>query len=95
MIYLILALVIVAGVAYFLFQSNRKKSKEISELKTENFGLLTTIEKYHHIIKRMEEVNLETAKKKKTIHTDNDSDNFDNSLDILSERPADSSADKD
>ncbi len=95
MIYLILALVIMSGGIYFLFQSNRKKGKEISSLEDENFGLLTTIEDRDHIIHRMEEVNLETAEKKKKIHTGTDSDKFNNSIDILSDHDADSPAGKD
>ncbi len=95
MIYLILALVIMAGVVYFLFKSNRKKGKEISGLKDENYGLLATIEDRNHIIHRMEEVNVETTKKKKKINTGSDSDKFNNSIDILSDTGADSPAAKD
>ncbi len=84
MIYVIIALALSAVANFFQIKSNRKKNKQISGLKNEVHGLIETVEHRNHVIKRMEEVNLETAKKKKKINTGNDSDNFDNSLDILS-----------
>ena len=95
MIYLIMALVMMAGAVYFLFKSNRKKKALITTLDDLNMELMDTIIQRNHIIKRMEEVNLETAKKKKKIHTGSDTNKFNNSLDILSEHPADSAAGKD
>ena len=95
MIYLIIALVIMAGVVYFLFKSNRNKKALITTLDDKNMELMDTIIQRNHIIKRMEEVNRETTKKKKKIHIGTDDDKFNNSLDILSDNDADSGAGKD
>ena len=95
MIYLILALVVMAGVVYFLFQSNRKKKAEISKLGTRVVELSAETVKLNHLIHGIQEVNRETTEKKKKIRTGTNSDKFNNSLDILSELPAKSGAGKD
>jgi len=95
MIYVIIALILSAVGNFFQIKGNRKKNNEISGLKDEVYNLVATVEDRNHTIHRMEEINLETAKKKKKIHTGTDSDKFNNSLDILSDSGPDSGAGKD
>ena len=82
-IYLILALIILSGIIYILFQSNRKKKKEITKLGDKVVELIATVADRDHIIKGIQEVNRDTAEKKKKIHTGDDNIDFNNSLDIL------------
>ena len=87
-IYLILALLTMGGIIYFLFQSNRKKKKEITMLGDTVVELMADKLKLQHVIKGIQEINRETAGKKNKIHTGNDNTNFNNSLDILSDLSA-------
>ena len=84
LIYLITTVLLLAVVSFFAIKSNLKKNSEISGLKDENYGLLETIEKRDHIIAGIQEVNRETTEKKKSIRKGTDTDNFNNSLDVLS-----------
>ena len=62
MIYVIIALALSVVGNFFIIKSRKKLKNEISGLKDEVYGLLKTVEDRNHIIHRMEEVNLETAK---------------------------------
>ena len=95
MIYLIIVIILMGVGIYFLFQSNRKKGKEISSLNKVLDKKEATIGKLEHVIAGIQEVNRETIKKKKKIRTGSNSDKFNNSLDILSDMPTDSGAGKD
>ena len=95
MIYVIIALALSAVGNFFQIKGNRKKNNEISGLKDEVYNLVATVEDRNHTIHRMEEINLETAKKKKKLNTGDDNIDFNNSLDILSDNSADSGASKD
>ncbi len=72
----------VAALAVYAAWHFRKKAKAEKKRANKYAG---EIDRLTHVIKRIEEVNRETAKKKKKLRTGSDSDKFDNSLDILSE----------
>ncbi|MBW2647699.1 MAG: hypothetical protein JRE23_16290 [Deltaproteobacteria bacterium] len=95
MIYLIGALILASVVIFFQIKSGRKKNNEISGLKDEVYNLAETIEDRNETINNLEEINLETAKKKKKIRTGSNTDKFNNSLNELSDVPADSGTGKD
>ncbi len=71
----------VAALAVYAAWHLRKKAKTEKERANKYAG---EIDRLTHVIKALEEVNRETAKKKKKLRTGSDSDKFDNSLNILS-----------
>ncbi len=101
MIYIILTLAIIAAGAV-LYSRNITRKHQAQKQRTKNLEqanatLQDTIKQRDHIIRAMEEVNRETAKKKSDIRTGNDTDNFNASLDVLHDlsRDRDPSAGKD
>ncbi len=79
--YAIIASVIAAGAIWAAWKFRKKA---IAERKRAD-KLAKEVNRRGHIIKRMEEIWNETAKKKKKLRTGSDSDKFDASLDIMSE----------
>ncbi len=72
----------VAGLALYAAWKFRKKAKR-EKARANKFA--KEIDRRGHIIKRMEEIYNETAKKKKKLRSGSDADKFDASLSIMSE----------
>ncbi len=89
--YAIIASVIAAGAIWAAWKFRKKA---IAERKRAD-KLAKEVNRRGHIIKRMEEIWNETAKKKKKLRTGSGADRFDASLDIMSELASRGRADPD
>ncbi len=79
--YAIIATVIAAGAGLLAWYFGKKAVAE----KKQTVRLAKEVNRRGHIIKQMEEIYVETAEKKKKLHTGSDPDRFDASLGIMSE----------
>ncbi len=70
----------IAGLALWAAWKFRKKAKK-EKARADIFQ--KEVDRRGHVIRRMEEINAKTAKKKKKLSSGSDSDKFDASMDIL------------
>lgn len=69
MLYLIIALLAAGGIIYMLYDRLKKARQEIDKLGSELADKAAQLVKMRHAIQRLEEINRETAQKKKELHT--------------------------
>lgn len=79
--YAIIATLVAVGAGLVAWYFGKKAAAEKKQI----IRLAEEVNRRGHIIAQMEEIYVETAKKKKKLHTGSDVDKFDNSLDIMSE----------
>lgn len=85
--------IIATGIAAFAIWAAWRFRKKAAIEKGRSINFAREVTRRDHIIKRLEEVNRETAKKKKKLNTGSDSDKFDASMDILSDLSGKSGSD--